>query len=466
VTEDLGEDQGARTEILNDPVEHAQPKPQPGIQKQEAPVAAVEKPESLAVDVVSQKESLGHVEAEQKDVNNSHDSQPNVDDNVSVADSASQTKPIEPVKKATLDRMTVKKIPEQTSKVIQVFRTKEWAKHLADAETPELEPLELESELPEDSDKAEQAAAPVHVDGLLQTAFNAQPPPAVMSPELSTSSLEQIQRQSEMSFTPSPEMSRSKTRNSLQNLPGRSPLPLARNASTGAIVPLQEEDVVAPLLRSASTPFLAITSPGNTKETPESPRWNGPPPLLAVRENMVRNRMSSTSLRHDPWASRNASRQSLADPIQAISPTTAILEEQEEDVEIAAPKDDDDVPLSKRKVMLQRQTMQSLSGLSVANLPAEMGPQITQSYERSRSPQFTQVDSERSASRMAAWRQSVREDMTQRRDPLFHGTSPGPPSPASPKDHAAVFGDPCSKCVMRPQPRLTKPLQMACSGEV
>ncbi|KAJ5134401.1 hypothetical protein N7526_005766 [Penicillium atrosanguineum] len=34
---------------------------------------------------------------------------------------------------------------------------------------------------------------------------------------------------------------------------------------------------------------------------------------------------------------------------------------------------------------------------------------------------------------MAAWRQSVKEDMTQRRDPLFHGTSPGPPGPASPE---------------------------------
>jgi hypothetical protein len=433
LTEDLGEGQGVRSEIVKDPVEHAQPKPQPDIQKQDVPIAAVGKPEVLALDVLSREESPGHVEAEQKEVNISHDSQPNAGDNVSVADSASQTtKPTERVKKATLDRTTMKKIPEQTSKVVHVFRTKEWAKHLADAETPELEPLELESELPEDLDAVEQAAAPVHVDGLLQTAFNAQPPPVVMSPDLSASSLEQIQRQSGMSFTPSPEMSRSKKRHSPQNLPGRSPLPLARNASTGAIVSLQEEDVVAPMLRSASTPFLAITSPGNTKETPESPRWNGPPPLLAVRENMVRNRMSSTSLRHDPWASRNASRLSLGDPIQAISPTTAILEEQE-DVEISAPRIDDDVPLSKRKAMLQRQTMQSPSGLSVANLPAEMSPQITQSYERSRSPQFTQVDSERSASRMAAWRQSVREDMTQRRDPLFHGTSPGPPSPSSPE---------------------------------
>ncbi|KAJ5134402.1 hypothetical protein N7526_005767 [Penicillium atrosanguineum] len=369
------EDQGAKAENAEEQTQQAPSKTQPDIQKQENPSAVVESAESIAEGNASEREPLGPVEAEQTEVDDTHDHQSNVDKDATVADCASQKKPIKPVKRPTLDRSTVKKIPEQTSKVVHVFRTKEWAKHLADAETPELEPLELRSEAPENLEKTEQVAAPVHVDGLLQTAFNAQPPPAVMSPELSAASLEQIRRQSDLSFAPSPEVSRSKIRNSLQNLSGRSPPPIARNASTGSIVPLHEEhDAVAPMLRSASTPLLTLTSPNISKETPESPRWNGPPPLLAVREDMVRNRMSSTSLRHDPWASRNASRQSLVDPLQAISPTKAIPEEHEEDFEIAAPNDDDDVPLSKRKIMLQRQTMQSPSGLSIANSPLAMSP--------------------------------------------------------------------------------------------
>lgn len=326
----------------------------------------------------------------------------------------------------------VKKIPEQTSKVVHSFRTKEWAKHLADAETPDLEPLELESDVQVDSDKAEQAAAPVHVDGLLQTAFNAQQPPAVMRPELSVSSSKRTRRHSDYSSLPSPGISRSKTRNSLHNIYGRSPPPFTRNASMGSIIPRQEEhDVVVPMLRSTSTPLLTVTSPGNSKEGPESPRWSGPPPLLAVRENMVRNRMSSTSLRHDPWASRNASRQSLAEPIRDTSPTMGILEEGDEDFEAAAPHNDDDIPLSKRRVMLRRQSMQSPSGMNVMNSPSAMS---AQSRSRSRSPQSSQIDDERSASRMAAWRQSVREDISQRRDPLaFHGTSPSTASPERPR---------------------------------
>ena len=426
-----GENQGLKSENAAVQVQQGEPASQPENRKQEASVTVVDKVESNAEEALFEKQPSASPETEQKDIDDSNDARPNIENNVTEADSVSQTKPTEPMKRATLDMTTVKNIPEQTSKVIHSFRTKEWAKHLADAETPDLEPLELENDVQKDSDKIEEAAAPVHIDGLLQTALNAQPPPAVMSPELSVSSSEPTRRLSDYSSMPSPEMSRSKTRNSLHNLSGRSPPRLMRNASMGSIIPQQEQDVITPMLRSTSTPFLTVTSPGNGQVEPESPRWNGPTPLLAVRENMVRNRMSSTSLRHDPWASRNASRQSLADTIQATSPTVAIPEERDEDFEVAAPNDDDDVPLSQRRVILQRQSMQSPSGMSAMNSPTAISPQ---SYERSRSPQSTQVDSERSASRMAAWRQSVREDISQRRDPLaFRGSSPGAASPERPR---------------------------------
>ncbi|KAJ5665313.1 uncharacterized protein N7477_007761 [Penicillium maclennaniae] len=432
---------GTKTEDVGEQAQPAHPNLQPEIQNQKIHFTVIERAEVIAEDTVSQMEPLSHIKANQiLEIDDTRDPQPKVDEDVKVADSASSKAPVETVKRPTLDTSTVKKIPEQTSKVIHVFRTKEWAKHLADAETPELEPLELESK----------AAAPVHVDGLLQTAFNVQPPPAALSPDLSASSLVKLRRQSDLSSTPYPEMSRSKTRNSLQYLTGRSPPTLARNASTGSIDPPHEEH------------DARIDSPVDSHVTGVATlEW--PAPSLAVREDMVRNRMSSTSLRHDPWASRNASRQSLADPVQTVSPPTAIPEEKEKVFKVPAPNYEDDVPLSKRKVMLQRQTMRSPSGLSIANSPlATSHP----SYERSRSPQFAQVDPERSASRMAAWRQSVKEDMTQRRDPLFHGTSPRPPGPAGPNNRAAIFGDPCSKCAMLPQPMSIKPLQMACSEEV
>lgn len=327
--------------------------------------------------------------------------------------------------KAKLDRHTVKRIPEQTSKVIHSFRTREWAKHLADAETPELEPLEFSIEPEEDSTEKEEAAAPIDVDGLLQTALNAQPPPAISNPvdsEQSRASSDQSRRQSRISAAPSPEIPRSKLRHSMQSLlGGRSSSSLPRNVSSPPLSPLEPDHSGVPM-RSASTPHLTITAPGETNEANESPRWSGPPPLLAVRENMVRNRMSSTSLRYDPWAGRNQSRQSVVSPDLIVSPPLSIPDEKDEEDEETPHHDEDDLPLSKRRVMLQRHTIQSPSETSL------------HSSESARSPQYTTAEVGRSASRMAAWRQSVREDLSQKRNPLAPASpSPGSPSPDRPR---------------------------------
>lgn len=323
--------------------------------------------------------------------------------------------------KARLDVSTVQDIPEQTSRVIHAFRTREWAKHLADAERPDLEPLDFDNEPEEDLTDNEETAAPIDVDGLLQTALNAQPPPVMNQPqamEPRRSSSDKNRRQSRMSAAPSPEIPRSKTRHSTQNTLGiQSPALNSRNVSSPSLHPPEPEDPVAPM-RSTSTPQLTITPPGETKPTKETHRWSGPPPLLAVRENMMRNRMSSTSLRYDPWAGRNHSRQSVASPDPILSPPLSIPDEKDEDDELSH-QDEDEIPLSKRRTMLQRQSMQSPSSSSVY------------SSEPARSPQYTTAEVDRSESRMAAWRQSVRDDLSQRRDPL--GLHSPPTSPDRPR---------------------------------
>ncbi|KAJ5182879.1 Golgin subfamily A member 7/ERF4 [Penicillium capsulatum] len=322
---------------------------------------------------------------------------------------------------ARLDRSTVQSIPEQTSKMIHSFRTREWAKHLADAEMPDPEPLQFDSESEEDPATKDETVAPIDVDGLLQTALNAQPPPAVNSPP----ETEQSDRQSRISAVSSPEIPGSKKRHSMRNLLGaRSPNSSSRNVSSPAMSPLEPEDSHAPM-RSSSTPHLTITSPGEINEAKESPRWSGPPPLLAVRENMVRNRMSSTSLRYDPWAGRNQSRHSVASPDLVMSPPLSIPDEKDEESEQSSRHDEDDLPLSKRRIMLQRHSMQSPSEASIHSSESPRSP---------RSPQYTTADDGRSASRMAAWRQSVREDLSQRRNPLALNTSsPGSPTPDRPQ---------------------------------
>ncbi|CAG8422083.1 unnamed protein product [Penicillium salamii] len=341
-----------------------------------------------------------------------------------------------------LDASTVKALPEQTSRVIHSYRTNEWAKHLADADTPEWEPIEFDPE-PElqESDEVHEAPAVVDVSSLLQTPLTAQPAPIVNRPELPE--LEQ-QPYEYISSTPGPEIPRSKTRTGAQGLTTKAiPPPITRiespaavpmmRSSSGPTSPVQEQQgLKSP--RNASTPLLTITTPNEPKETEPSPRWSGPPPLLAVREDMVRNRMSSTSNRFDPWSSRNQSRQSLPEipnvaspisPISPISPMSPLSAPQERDEEYHGPHDEDNIPLSKRRALLQRQTMQS-SSVSLHSVEAASPIQ---------SPPSPSGDLNRSASRMAAWRQSIREEITQKRD--VH--SP-PISPVSPVDKRNTWG--------------------------
>jgi hypothetical protein len=348
-------------------------------------------------------------------------------------------KPMEKVKKEKvikqLDASTVKSLPEQTSKIIHSYRTNEWAKHLADADTPEMEPIEFDIEPQvEDSNEVHETAAFVDVDGLLQTPLNAQPPPAVNRTE---SYKVEAHEPAAIPSVPSPEVPRSKLKNSLSN-PMQNPL--SRNASTGSVNMLRSSSGQLPHsqagqagLRSASTPFLTLSTP-ETKEAEQSPKWNGPAPLLAIREDMVRNRMSSTSHRYDPWASRNQSRQSFNDfsPISPISPPLSVPEERDEDSEQGPPCDEDDIPLSKRRTMLQRQTMQSPYTASIHSIEA---PSPVQSPPPS-------AELNRSASRMAAWRQSVREEITSKRDPLALPPQFAPTSCAMSPDrpHSSLWG--------------------------
>ncbi|CAI7603158.1 unnamed protein product [Penicillium glandicola] len=330
----------------------------------------------------------------------------------------------------TLDASTVKCIPEQTSRVIHSYRTNEWAKHLADADTPEMEPIEFEPELEaENPEEAHETAAYVDVGGLLQTPLTGQPPPIVNRPEFNDMD---NQQSAYITSLPSPDIPRSKTRTGPQGLTKAKPalnqhdLTASVNLLRSTSGPLPTQEMGLTSTRNVSTPLLTLTTTNEVKETEPSPRWNGPPPLLAVREDMVRNRMSSTSNRFDPWAGRNISRQSLpeiAPIVSPISPPLSIPEERGPEHEQAQPNEDD-IPLSKRRALLQRQTAQSPSAASLESLEAAPFPVYP--------PPAPAGELNRSASRMAAWRQSVREEITQKRDPL--ALQSRPLSPASPPD--------------------------------
>ncbi|KAJ5238961.1 hypothetical protein N7468_003580 [Penicillium chermesinum] len=297
--------------------------------------------------------------------------------------------------KAKLDVSTVQNIPTQTSKIVNSFRTQEWAKHLADADAPDIEPLQYERDNEETSPEPEELATPVDIHGLLQTPLDAAPAPFVSSSNYESHGddavkSEQPRRTSRMSMR-SPELIQPKRHSSHNGLTA-TPHPISRNVSSGSLPSPDRKDMTA-VRNSISTPYLPVTTT-QEKEQPDTHRWSGPAPLLAVRENMVRNRMSSTSLRAPDGA-------------------------------------EDDMPLSQRRALLQRQTMRSPSSTSVHS---------THSGERARPPQqtYTNQAGGRPAADMAAWRQSVRENL-KNRDSIAAFTG-SPISPSAERPRSQLWG--------------------------
>jgi hypothetical protein len=68
-------------------------------------------------------------------------------------------------------------LPPQLSRVVMSYRTNEWAKHLSNADAPEVDELKLEEYPTERPEAVQEVAAPVNVEELQQTAENAMPAP-------------------------------------------------------------------------------------------------------------------------------------------------------------------------------------------------------------------------------------------------------------------------------------------------
>ncbi|PYH41733.1 uncharacterized protein BP01DRAFT_326932 [Aspergillus saccharolyticus JOP 1030-1] len=287
--------------------------------------------------------------------------------------------PVEPPEPPKLDEKTVKHLPKQTSRVVQSYRTNEWAKQLADAEVPELEPITpVEEEEPEVVPKVDEIAAPVKVEELLQTPLNAQPPPAVERKvkDLARSKSHRVPGDSYLQQGLHPSRSKKK-------------------ASVSPPDPLQ-------LGSLTHVPLVNAVGAEQPKDEPEppKPRWRGPPPLMAVREDMMRNRLSSFSLNFDPFARNSPG--SWQAPIDSLPPRYSFAGNLEET---------DDMPLSQRRTLLHQQTIQSPPQ---AHIPTPI-PR--------RHPSNGQSSSNMPAA-MAAWRESIMEDLRDKRVPLAKQDGP------------------------------------------
>ncbi|KAL4900179.1 hypothetical protein BDW74DRAFT_188602 [Aspergillus multicolor] len=293
-----------------------------------------------------------------------------------------------------LDAETVEQIPKHTSRVVQAYRMNEWAKHLANADIPEPEPIQpLEDRQP---DPAEEEAAPVNVTELLQTPLNAQPPPAVESRK-DTNEVHVHHKHD------------SRTGSQKNKRRSKSPRRLSGHSVGSAHVSQNLAPAVQPQIGNIATPSSITLSPGErSRDDSEKakPRWKGPAPLIAVREDMMRSRLSSLSLPTDPYTRHNTGQSPTDFPSRYPSGSTFAIPEE----------DDDDIPLSQRRTMLHQQ----VSPVS----PTNAAPSRWNNAGVPSRANFPAV--------LAAWRESVRDDLG-RRDPLKLAQSTAP----VPGDHNA-----------------------------
>ncbi|KAL6233859.1 hypothetical protein BDW75DRAFT_181836 [Aspergillus navahoensis] len=267
-----------------------------------------------------------------------------------------------------LNAETVQQIPKHTSKVVQAYRMNEWAKHLTNADIPDPEPIQPFED--QQADPAGEEAAPVNVAELLQTPLNAQPLPAVQSRKDTNEN-----RHAHDSQEGSQKRKNSPKRHSGQSIGSAR---LSQN-SHPAVQPL--DNVATP----SSVTLLSSAEQARNESEKAKPRWKGPTPLIAVREDIMRSRLSSLSLPTDPYA-RHSTGQF----------PTGFISRYPSGSTFAIPKEEDDnIPLSQRRTMLHQQaapvapTNAAPSRWNNSGMPS-----------RANSPAV-----------LAAWRESVREDL-------------------------------------------------------
>jgi Domain of unknown function (DUF4203) len=347
----------------------------------------------------------------------------------------------------SLTKGALERVPSQVSHVVMSYRTNEWAKHIATANEPEFDepepvPEGTEEELPT---RLAEVASPVREDQLQKNATTAQRPSMLVS-----------QQPSPDIINPNTDLNRTfsgKSNNSSSHLPsGRgswdsttqpdilqvlnsqlrqgnsSAIDLSRSSS----VTSQPGLVATRGLRSSSTPALGqilMTPP--IDENAEvafpppvrpsvSPLPNASATLMAQRDSFLRNKHAQFAARNTPSPSdmmysqpplRSNSRLSM---IEEAVPRSASRLSYFDDREAASPMrsasrlslpiaNEDDIPLSQRKAIIQQQPVTFLpeTRLSATNDFDAHLPQRASSAAMA----------QKRESMLASWRESMRQEL-------------------------------------------------------
>ena len=310
------------------------------------------------------------------------------------------------------------RLPEAAPRVVTTFRTNEWAKHLENAEAPELETISSAVKQTGDIDKVPEAVTPVRVHELQQTPTSAeaalnlysfpQPSTTPRSPSDAsrTSGGEyQVLRQASLILPTTKSSQNSPYSSSLDVVTkqGSTRQQISRSSSQQSLAPPKSSG-----LRSSSSPLLA--SPiEEGKETFFQPN-PAPTPLpsttlMGQRSTMIHNKsfnsLTPTARAPTPHilgsSGPGASAESLSNRISAVTSATT-------NTSI------DDLTLSQRRSMLYPHHPQLLSSRSSSHLS---NPYLSYSQRSLIDPALQRE------SQLASFRSSLQQDMTSQAIPVI-----------------------------------------------
>ncbi|KAI0414435.1 hypothetical protein F5X98DRAFT_252063 [Xylaria grammica] len=315
------------------------------------------------------------------------------------ATSESSMPPKSPDLSTTPTSLTKDMLPPALTRVALSYRTNEWAKHLSTAEPPQLERLQLDgSPDHQDEEKLEaEAAAPVHIEELQQTADNVTRPVAMTQSSSSASNIPQVpspvdRSSSRISSYSSPNVHIPATLAILTSAAGAEPagaqgIPVKsttqnilqaghsfknkwqRKSSEVYNQPIQEEDgnELLSVGQPASSDGEGNSTPGSIPPSPTEPTpapipgvvsYSSPQTLLGKREMFLRNRSQSQlfaapAIQENPEHTTRPASQ-LTSPYSYTTPPPPPLMTQ----------DIDDIPLSQRKELMRQNSMLSVNSVN------------------------------------------------------------------------------------------------------
>lgn len=333
--------------------------------------------------------------------------------------------------------ITKERLPAQLSRVVMSYRTNEWAKHLSQADAPDLEDLKLaEDVVEEQSSTPAEAAAPVKVEELQQTAETAnleqpsrshsqlsahQPAPirSNSNPSRTTENppvLERSDSTTSAYLTPPDGLNRTLSQQSLSSLKSASNPSIPRGFRSVSGHAISQPIVESPIEEQFSS---QSNIPSGGKVSNPSVLYGTAGTLISKRDSMIRQKYASTatlstpqnpSYRYPtssqttiPYHSGPTSRaQSDAGSTYNYSNTNAVLYDQ----------DDDNMSLSARRELIRQSSLHNsnpnlpLPSHSTPSLPQ---PQIYDSHQPQR--QFSGPSPIAREQQLASWRASVQSDL-------------------------------------------------------